>query len=311
LNPQKWLVYLFVICMVVLFSSCTSVETKETPPPPTLLTLDADQISSLGENCSELYNAHIAAWNSKEPDNLREIYTEDIVHFDGYPLFVGIEDVVSMARNMYMFFPAWEMEVGQTYISDELCLGTWENWGVFGFTQEAPGLEFDLMTTRDGRISFWRAFYDQLFYEAFSHPDLIDDVFLAQFVTTWSSGDMESIMDMYAPDAVVDDGLFGYSVSGESALSDYMGRFLERSSQAEWVMLESFAEDEAVPAYREDYPFPAQGGIFALSVPDAEGNTCEIRLALIITPNDEGLIISQQVYYQADTLLACGWAEQD
>lgn len=312
MNLRKLLVYLVLIGLLILLESCSSSEVEapaEIPLPQTLPALDAAHVTALAESCAELYNAHIDAWSSKEPDTLREIYTEDIVHFDGYPLYVGVDAVVSMAGNMYMFFPAWEMEVGQTYISDELCLGTWVNWGALGFTQESPGLEYDLMTTRDGRISFWQAYYDQPFNEAFSHPDLIDAAFLAQFTTAWSSGDLKSIMEMYAPDAVVEDGLFGFSVSGEEDLSDYIGRFLARSSGAEWVLLESFAEDQAIPSYREEYPFPAQGGVFALSVPDAAGNACEIRLALIVIPNDEGLILSQQVFYQADTLMTCRWAE--
>jgi hypothetical protein len=44
-------------------------------------------------------------------------------------------------------------------------------------------------------------------------------------------------------------------------------------------------------------------------VKDTEGNPCEIRAVVILTPDKEGKIQSQEVFYNADSLIACGWAK--
>jgi hypothetical protein len=74
-------------------------------------------------------------------------------------------------------------------------------------------------------------------------------------------------------------------------------------------MLEPFAERYARGDYLEQYPFAAQGGVYAITVKDSEGNPCEIRAVVLMTPNEYGKIQSQKVFYNADTLLACGWAQ--
>jgi ketosteroid isomerase-like protein len=269
----------------------------------------ADQITALGKSCEELYAQHITAWNSKNPENLRLIYTEDIVSFEGEPTYVGIEDVVEMADDMFQFFPDWQMQAGDTYISkpDE-CFGTWLNWGVLGIPKENPGKEYDLFTIRDGKISFWRLFYDQEFQNAFATYYRIKPDFLAQFASAWSGGDAGELVKLYAENAVLEDSLFGVNITGTFEIQDYATNFWRRSSGASWSLVTPFAED--LPIKHPDlYPHPAQGGIYSISVKDKQGEPCEVRAAVILTPDDDGIILAQQMFYAADTLLECGWVE--
>ena len=286
--------------LALLFSSCSSTEA--------LKTLDANEITLIGKSCKELIQGQIDAWASKDPKNLRLIYSDDIVHFDGKPLFVGIDAVVRMAEDMYTYFPNWQMKAGETYISKDECVGTWVNWNVFSFTQDHPGLEFDFLTTRDSKISFWRLFYDQNFHRAFGNKDRVDDNFLLQFASSWSSGNAGKVVRMYAQDAELEDGLFGISIIGKQAIREYANSFFAKSPKAKWELIYPFAESEVASSFKEQYPFASQGGIFSISVNDIEGNPCEIRVVVILTPNEHGKILTQKTFYESNMLLTCGWA---
>lgn len=301
MKSKTWSWQILCVSVILLLSSCTQSEPLET--------LDAGEVESLGRHCAQVYGAQIDAWDSKDPENLKEVYTDDIIHFDGEPAFVGIEEVISMAWNVVMFMPGWGMDAGETYISNDLCLGTWVNWNLFGISQDEVGHEYDLHEMRNGKFSFWRLFYDQRFWEAFDDSEYIDQEFLSNFVASWSSGDSADLLNLYAKDAELEDTLFGYSITGHEAIQDYASKFMAKSDDSSWGSIDTFAESEASPAFREQYPIASHGGIFAITVPDVDDNACEIRFAVILTPNEEGLIQSQQIFYNADTLIDCGWAQ--
>ena len=329
MGGNKWVWYWMVVCLFVLLPACSgadsstspdaddAVETKSLPTleatevvePEGLPSLDVDTVAQKGDSCQALYQDHIAAWDSRDAEDLRQLYTEDIVHFDGQPLFVGIDEVVEMAGFMYQIFPEWEMQAGDTYISLEKCLGTWINWGVFGFTQDDPAREYDLFETRGDQIFYWTLYYDQKFHSAIEEIDLVDSDFLAQFASAWSSGDTQQVVELYAEDAMLEDSLFGFSIIGQEEITAYANRLFAQSPGASWEVLEVFAESKATPPFVEEYPFSAQGGVFGINVNDPEGKQCQVRVVVVLTPNDEGILLSQVVFYNAETLIACGWAE--
>jgi len=298
---QQYFRLLLVTLLFLSLSSCANTQA--------LKTLDAQEVTTLGRNCEALYRSHIDAWDSRDPQNLRQIYTEDIVHFDGKPLYVGINRVVGMAKGMFEFFPDWQMEAGETYISNDECLGTWVNWGVFDFTQANPGLEFDLLETREGKISFWRAFYDQNFLEAIPNGTHIEGEFLTRFANSWTGADIAALLKIYSQDVHIEDTLLGISDTGQQALIAYAEDIFDKSPEASWKLLYPFAEDEGGDITQKGQPFSSEGGVFGITVKDNSGNPCEIRVVLILTPDDNGNIQTQQIYYQADTLLACGWVK--
>jgi hypothetical protein len=292
---------LLILITLISLAACTQAQGTSTSR--------ADQITALGRSCEELYAQQIAAWNSKESDQLRRVYTDDIVHFDGEPVYVGIEAVIDMAEDMFQFFPDWQMQAGETYISKSgECLGTWLNWGVFGFTQENPGKEYDLFTVRDGKISFWRLFYDQKFYNALALYYRIKPDFLSQFASAWSGGDEGELVKLYAENAVLEDRLLGVNITGTLDIRDYATNFWARSPGASWSLVTSFAEDRSIN-HPDLYPHPAQGGIYDITVKDKQGTPCELRAAVILTPDENGIILAQKMFYAANTLLDCGWAE--
>ena len=66
---------------------------------------NAEEITRIGNECEDIVMGQISAWNTRNVDNLRQIYSDDIVHFDGEPAFTGIDEVVDMAKQVWDIFP--------------------------------------------------------------------------------------------------------------------------------------------------------------------------------------------------------------
>ena len=302
-NP---LVHLLPILIFASLSACSN-------PEPALPTLDTGEISQLGSNCQDIYTRMIAAWDSRDAGNFRQVYTDDIVHHDGAPYSTGIDSLMNMGIDMFSSFTRWQMLAGDTYISRDQCLGTWLNWGIFGLTEDNPGLEYDLLDIRDGKVSYWRLFYQQQFFEALSMSEKAETELLTLFADTWSSGDADAVYGLYSRSKLVEDSLFNIYLKKISGIKDYISAFLARSPGATWQLVEPFAEAEVKQALVNgkmvDMPTASEGGVFAITVADAQGNPCQIRTVAILTYDDLGKVKNQKMYYDADSLIACGWAE--
>ena len=103
--------FLLFFCIIGITACSTKTKQPEV--------LSSQEIETLGKTCEDIARMQIETWNTRDAENLREIYTEDIVHFDNNPAFVGIDEVIGMARTMFMILPKWQMELGDTYISKE------------------------------------------------------------------------------------------------------------------------------------------------------------------------------------------------
>ena len=295
----KIALYKFILFLLILgLSGCMN-------KPKQLQLQSAQEIEALGKACEDLEKRQIETWDARDPEKLRDIYTEDIVHFDAYPYIDGIDQVIDMASGMFNRLKPWKMVSGETFISQEKCVGTWVNWGVRGFTRENPGLEFDLLETKDNKISFWRLFYDEKFD---FYP--IDYKFLAMFENAWSASDANSLVDIYSENAVLDDTLFGISVEGRDHIADYGQNFIELSQGGTWTLIQGFTERQAPIIYQEEYPFPSLGGVFSVNTTMQDGSSCELRVLVILTPDENGKIQSQETFYNANTLDECGWVKR-
>jgi hypothetical protein len=296
---QLMLCILFSISILISLSSCSGSEAPKAP--------NAKEITSLGKHCKELEGRQIDAWNSKDSENLRQVYTDDAVHFDSEPVMTGIDNMIALANGEYISSPNWQMKAGESYISRDQCLGTWISWNLFGITQDDPGTEYDLLDFQEDKISYWRLFYDPRFKKALGGI-IIDPDFLSQFASGWSEGNAAELTKLYSEDAMLEDSLYRVKGVGQPAIQNYVSSFFARSPGANWVLINSFGEGKS-RNFSDLYPRPSQGGVFAIKVTDAGGNPCEIRVAVILTPNEEKKIEAQKVFYNADTLLACGWAK--
>lgn len=280
--------------LATLLSACSGGGIRGTAPTKEVLLSNAD-------TCREVYTEQVDAWGSGDLDRIRNVYTEDIVHFDGGPAYIGIDDVMGMARTMLMFFSDWGMKAGRTYVSATDCLGIWENWNVMGFTEEDPGREFDLVDIEGNQISYWRLFYDENFGFSPINNDLLEG-----FGVAWSSGDPEEVEGLYALDAVLDDSLFGITPTGRDEIGHYAAGYFKDHPYSTWELIYTFSEsgDEAQPDL-----LPSHGGIYQITSKPRFGKACSVQTAVILTPDQEGLITSQKTLYSAEDLIDCGWVK--
>jgi len=290
---------LLAITILISLSGCSGAKA--------LPTLRARRISTIATKCKDLFTAEVNAWNAKDAEALRQIYADDIVHIDGSLLFKGIDAVSEMAREM-MTGP-YQGKVGQVYISKDGCVDAWHMWGIYGFTQDHPGTEFDLLQFKGGKISYWRVFYDQHFFRSgFGKSNYINNDLLSRFASAWSVGNTDALLSLYSAEATLEDTLFGFSITGQEALKTYIDKFFAKSPGASWELIYPFAERQG-SSQPGNNSLASQGGIFAIKIKDASGNPCVIEAVIILTPDDEGKFFAQQVFYNASTLIGCGWAK--
>jgi len=238
---------------------------------------------------------------------IRLLYTDDIVHhdetFDAH--IVGIEDVMEMASN-FVNFPM-EAEVTARFIGAEDGLALEEMWGLslrgHQFTRDDPLLEVDLLETRDGLISHWTLFYGLNSIDSFKAADTpsTDEArtLLASYASLWSSGDLSMVGELYALNAIREDTIFGERQEGREAVTSFADSFFASYPGAEWDLLVPFGDGT------EDDP--ATGGVFAITVGGAGEETCEVQAAVLVETSEDH-IVHESVYYDADSLIACGWA---
>lgn len=287
---------LVILAFLFVFAGCSQV-------PGDLNGLNIEGISQLDQHCTDVYTQQVDTWAARDPELLKDIYTDDIVHYDGYPAYTGIDSVAEMAKGMFRYFGNWEMAAGEVYISADKCVGTWLNWEIFGLKEDNPGREFDLIEIQDDKIFFWRLFYDENFGMSY-----VDTPYLTNYAETWSQENSAEIIGLYAEDAVYEDSLFGIQAQGLEQIEKQIDEFLARGTH-QWTISIPYAENKAEWPYKEEIPFPSKGGVFNISVQGRMGKSCNVVAFLILTPDADGLIVKQEIFYLADSLIDCGWVK--
>ena len=94
MNRKNRFPQFLLIGFILVLAACTSAGSSAgqndgdyTPIDSTepLANLNAEEIISLGSDCEAIYTRQINAWQNRETQGLRDIYTEDIVHLLKFP----------------------------------------------------------------------------------------------------------------------------------------------------------------------------------------------------------------------------------
>jgi hypothetical protein len=75
MGNKKALGLLLLIFCIIGMTACSANTIQ-------LQTLSAQEIETLGKTCEDIARLQIETWDTRDAEKLREIYTEDIVHFD-------------------------------------------------------------------------------------------------------------------------------------------------------------------------------------------------------------------------------------
>ena len=295
----------FIALLVITVTSCR-MKPAVAPREPASIA----EVERIARTFERVAAAHVDAWFPGDTDGgaeaVRALYTEDIVHqdqtFDAH--IAGIDELAELASNFVLFFPSAETEVAGQFIGTEDSLVSYEIWDFrlegHGFTRDDPLVEVDLLETREGLISHWRLFYGLDSIESFRASDMraTDEAraLLASYASSWSSKEPSKIAGLYASDAVREDTIFGERQEGRGAIASFADSFFASYPGAQWDLLLAFGDGKG-----ED---PMTGGVFAITV--GEG-ACEVRTAVLLKASEDR-IVHESVYYEPDSLIACGWA---
>lgn len=259
-------------------ATTTTTAAQQTDP------LSVASIEAWGDEFATIARRVAEVWDSGDLDAFRTVYTEDIVHDD--PTFgaylEGIDSIIGMLQSMPDIPYQLTAEFSAGLIGGEGGIMVWETWDFLGFTEENRLIEVDRLTTRDGRVAYWKLYYKD--------REPVDTII--GYTQAWSSGDPTQVVALYDPAITRQDTVFGTYVKGTEDLAVTATEFFADHPNAGWEVLMSF---DAVAS---------QGGI--LSVTDTVG--CPVQVAVLLSV-DEGQIVYEEIYYEAASLLDCGWLD--
>lgn len=260
-------------------------------------TAGESEVRRTADEFGELVAAVDAAWNDKSVDAIRQVYTENVVHDEESSLnhFEGIDAIVAMATVLFPSLPG-DQTTDSLYVGLDAAVGVSGSDGVLGVaraTDAGPLAEVDLLRVAEGQVSSWTAFFaDERFSESAGLPDI--------YAAARSSGDPQAVGGLYAANAVRVDSLFGDESDGRDAIVQAARDFVEEHPGARWDLALAFGD---VGIYQDPAP---RGGIYRVTAPGPGDEACVVDLAVVFD-HEAGQITEEAVYYDAESLIACGW----
>ncbi len=297
-----------ILIFSMLLSACAGLSDEPLPPRAPLSSHDVTQTV---DTFKAITAANVDAWNAKDLDAIGDILTEDIhfVDVSGDDDLKGITQVVTMARIFCAMFPELQRQATSHYIGVEEGIAIYDywNWKIYSieYTREEPFIYVFLFETRENLISSWRLFegidaLEKHFISETASQEIQSVLF--SYSSAWSSMDANAVSDMYGKDAIRQDALFGESQQGSKAIKAFAESFFAWYPEAQWTPLEMFGEK----GFR-DKP-QAIGSSYAIEITDQSGEPCQVMVVVLLHVLD-GKIVQEDLYYEPDSLIQCGWAE--
>lgn len=311
------------IGLVVLAVAGVVLSVAQTPVLPQEPVVTAE-IEGLAMTFETLVVAWAEAMQSGDIEAGRSFYADDVVHHDESLMVhkAGIDDVARLAGSG-MCSPQREVMDCFIGLSDGVAvLEYWDcTFGRYTYTREDPWIVVHHFEMDDALIAYWTLFYGVDTMEksvCFPYTNFKcvsanrrEEIrsLLSSYALAWSSGSPETVADLYAVDALRDDAILGEFRQGRPAIVDFAESFFARYPEARWDLLVGFGEgDENAAWYWSVNPGQVTGGVFTIEVMDTEGQPCEVRAAVLLKVS-EGRIIHESWYYDADSVIRCGWAQ--
>jgi len=319
------ILFAYLIVLFIFMTGCTAQPVAitptplptNTPLPPTAipptpttiprLPLSADEVKALSTEFEGITNENLQAWDKRDFDQMPQIYAEDIVFNDvNQELYKGIDGIISLAKSMLSYFPLYENRLVGTFIGHDDGFYIEDSWGWAPydyksniFSSDYPLKNFMWLTLRDGKISYWWLFYGEEVFSVQEKP--FDSKIQQDYAGAWSSGDSEAVASLYTPEALRQDTLFSENQQGNSAIKAFATHFFAWHPGVHLTLSETFGEFPKVIK---------RGGIYTVSVSDPSGQPCDVNMLVLLEPDESQQKIAQEwLFYNADSLIACGWAQ--
>ncbi|HEX6306350.1 MAG TPA: nuclear transport factor 2 family protein [Anaerolineales bacterium] len=287
-----------LLIAVTTTASCTPVPPANGRPP-----LDADGMKTYAVIFDQVAAALIQAWNRRTPDLMSPYIRGDIIH-QRYNDESALDDDsrLSLLNRSFLANPDYEARLSNTFIGrhDGFIVNESWNWQPVitgaNWTEDHPLTEYHWIGFDEGKISDWWLMYARELHAAIGRP--LDQTLLQDYAAAWSSGDAEVVANLYTPNGARRDALLEENQWGNAAVKEFAAKFFAWYPHVSLDLLQSFGE---LPAGTKI------GAVYAIHVANRTGRPCDIR-ALILFEPDGQKIATEWVFYQAQSLLDCGWA---
>ncbi len=122
----------------------------------------------------------------------------------------------------------------------------------------------------------------------------LTEEFLDRLQSAWDARDPAAIGALYADGATRHDG-FTADQQGRQQIADWYALLFDAYPSVQMTVAAEYAGGLG------------PGALYALTMTTADGEACTMQLAAVWRLDDEGLIEHEYVYYDADSILTCGW----
>jgi hypothetical protein len=250
----------------------------------------------------------------------------DFLSFKGKPAIAG------MVRGFLSNFPDMKVHRQGVYLSGDgaACFNAVENlWAPWGGPEPAdhpPQDSLEVFRFKDGLVTSYDIWLsaqsaEMVSFGAFAPgkggPEQLQAI-ADKYLAAWASGDKARIAALYHEDAVFSDTMLGLQAQGPAAIAELLGKRFGSGDTVTFEIVNLYVQTNGYPPPTEDQP--ELGAIIAVGIhylcnlvvegkpATVQGLTTfdlgTLQGTVVLDPN--GLITREEVFYDADSLLASG-----
>jgi ketosteroid isomerase-like protein len=209
---------LLLACLIILMMVSSGCQQQTSP------TVSTDEVKKLSMVLDQLSDEAIQAYNSHDLDQVRQLYTEDVLVYESNEQCNGVDCMLHTADWIFSNAPQFGLQKrGDAFISGEDGF-LQQDFLNFSAIPENPIIHsFVWVKLQEGKASYWRSFVSADFFTSREMP--FDPTILNDYTTAWSSGDAQTVAALYNTDATRQDTLFEENQQGSSAVKEFAADF--------------------------------------------------------------------------------------
>ncbi|HSM01674.1 MAG TPA: nuclear transport factor 2 family protein [Acidimicrobiia bacterium] len=296
-----------VVLVMILTPACSGDDGARTTPP---VAIDAAELETISSHVSGVVLGHGDAWARADVDAILAFWDDETIHEDtGFNQLLTGEALFAMPDGFDADYPDFRWDHVDLFVSRDAAIDVTAGWGVtlkgIEFTEaEAMGEIDRIEVDADGTIGRWTIFYDLATWEVWRSPPFrLEDALrvIGSYEEAWESGDVEAVRSLYASDAERRDTLLGTGGSVDDA-ARFAAAFFEAYPAASLQPGVAFADSRQTSAR----PGERVGSVFEIGLGPDE--SCSLRMAVLFELDGDA-ITAEEVFWDPDSLVECGWAE--